>query len=186
VPLLVDLPSWVAHTIAIGACAVVAAVVALAIAVKRLQESERWLGRLVAGMHVLRSPRRFAVVLAIKIATWLCDAATIFVIARALDLPLPVAGAPLILFTSVLAIAPPSTPAQVGALELGVLSATRLLGIAEEPALAFALLYHATQVIPVVLVGLILAPSEIFGRHATRTEAPAGGRDAKTGAMDRA
>ena len=54
-----------------------------------------------------------------------------------------------------LTIAVPSTPGQVGALEAGVLAATRLLHIDDAPAFAFALLYHVLQILPLLVVALI-------------------------------
>ena len=56
---------------------------------------------------------------------------------------------------AVSAIAVPSTPGQVGALEAGVLAATRLLHIDDAPAFAFALLYHVLQIVPLLVVALI-------------------------------
>jgi uncharacterized membrane protein YbhN (UPF0104 family) len=67
---------------------------------------------------------------------------------------IPLAGSLFVLLTLNLAIAAPSTPAQVGAFELGTVAALRLLHVPEEHALAVAVLYHLTQVIPVTLLGL--------------------------------
>jgi uncharacterized membrane protein YbhN (UPF0104 family) len=73
----------------------------------------------------------------------------------------------LILFTLNLAITAPSTPAGVGALEVGVLLATRLLGIPDEPAAALALLYHGLQILPLLVVGLVLEWRLVLGKDAT-------------------
>ena len=66
-----------------------------------------------------------------------------------------------------MAITAPSTPASVGALEVGVILATRLLGIPDEPAAALALLYHGLQIIPLLVVGLALEWRLIVGKEAT-------------------
>jgi uncharacterized protein (TIRG00374 family) len=50
----------------------------------------------------------------------------------------------------------PTTPAQLGVLEIGALGALRALGVDEAPALAFALLYHAAHVVPPTLLGGVL------------------------------
>jgi uncharacterized membrane protein YbhN (UPF0104 family) len=50
----------------------------------------------------------------------------------------------------------PTTPAQIGVLEVGAVAALRAFGVPDEPALAFALLYHASHVVPPTVVGAIL------------------------------
>jgi uncharacterized membrane protein YbhN (UPF0104 family) len=77
---------------------------------------------------------------------------------------MPIAAGLLVLFTLNLAITAPSTPAGVGALEVGVLAGTHLLGIPDTDALAFALLYHALQIIPLVIVGLALEWRLVLGK----------------------
>jgi hypothetical protein len=59
----------------------------------------------------------------------------------------------------------PSTPAQVGALEVGALAALDLLHVGHEAALAFALLYHALQVVPLIAAGLIFELRLVLGRE---------------------
>ena len=51
-----------------------------------------------------------------------------------------------------LALILPTTPAQLGVLEMGAVAALRMLGVDENAALAFALLYHASHVVPPTLV----------------------------------
>jgi hypothetical protein len=66
----------------------------------------------------------------------------------------------------------PSTPAQVGALEVGALAALDLLHVGHEQALAFALLYHTLQVIPLIAVGLIFELRLVLGREDQGTPEP--------------
>ena len=107
-------------------------------------------------MHVLRSGRRLVAVMAVLLGAWLVDLTMIWLVGQSVGLSLGRPQALLILFTLNLAITAPSTPAGVGALEVGVLVATRLLGIPDEPAAALALLYHGLQIIPLLAVGLAL------------------------------
>jgi uncharacterized membrane protein YbhN (UPF0104 family) len=158
VPLLVDVPSWVGRAIAIAAAIAVVVVAVLWFAVGRVHGT-RWWQRVIRGMHVLRS-RRLALAIAVLVATLIVDIAMVTLAMRAVGVEAPIAASILVLFSFNLAILVPSTPAQVGALELGVLAATRALGIADEPALAFALLYHALQIFPLLGVGMVLAISE--------------------------
>jgi uncharacterized membrane protein YbhN (UPF0104 family) len=167
--LLPGLDRWVATSIEICAALALGALVVLSILVRRraITEHGSWLGRFVAGMHVLRSPSRLAAVMLVLMGVWVVDFAMIWLVATAVGLSLTVPQGLLILFTLNLAITAPSTPAGVGALEVGVLVATRLLGIADEPAGALALLYHGLQIFPLLAVGLALEWRLVLGKDAT-------------------
>jgi uncharacterized membrane protein YbhN (UPF0104 family) len=72
----------------------------------------------------------------------------------AVHAPVPLAAPPLVLLAMAVALAVPTMPAGVGTMEVAAVAALALLGIDPERALAFGLVYHATQVIPVTLLGL--------------------------------
>jgi uncharacterized membrane protein YbhN (UPF0104 family) len=163
--LLPDLPNWVADSIGICAGVAIAAFIGLFIAVGRIREPKSWFTRFIAGMHVLRSGRRLLGAIGVLMIVWVADLLMIWLVAYAVGLQLSIPAGLLVLFTLNLAITAPSTPAGVGALEVGVLAATRLLGIADEPALAFALLYHALQIIPLLIVALSLEWRLVLGKH---------------------
>jgi uncharacterized membrane protein YbhN (UPF0104 family) len=170
--LLPGLPDWV--MVSLTACAVIAVVVfvGLFIAVGRVDGTSRsWLVRFVAGMHVLRSARRLAAALAVLLAVWGLDLASVMLVMYAVGIPLPVAGGLLVLFALNLAITLPSTPAQFGPLELGAVSALAVLHVPEGPAVVFALLYHAIQVLPLIAVGLVLELRLVLGKE--RLDEPA-------------
>jgi uncharacterized protein (TIRG00374 family) len=179
--LLPGLPSWVAG--AIGLCAAIAVVlfIALFIAVGRVdavgQANETKLRALIrsflAGMHVLRSPKRVLGALGVLLLVWAADLGEVMAVLYAVDIHLPVAAGLLILFTLNLTISLPSTPAQVGALEVGALAALDLLHTGHEAALAFALLYHALQIIPLIAAGLLLEWRLVLGREGERAAAVA-------------
>lgn len=171
--LLPDLPAWVGE--AILACSAIAlvALIVLAVLVRRVEVTENasWIKRFIAGMHVLRSPRRMVGSLAVLIGVWLADFAMVTLVLYAVGIDAPAAAGLLILFTTNLTIMVPSTPAAIGALEVGAIAATRLLHIPDEPALAFALLYHALQVLPLLAAGLILELPLVIGRERFETAA---------------
>lgn len=166
VPWLVPgLPAWVGRAIVICAGLAVGAFAGLWLAVGRVTGGTSWLARLIAGMHVLRSPRRLLGAFASLLLVWAVDLVMVMLVLYAVGIAQPVGAGLLILFTLNVTIAVPSTPASVGALELGVLAATRLLHIPDEPALAFALLYHALQVLPLLVAGISLELPLVLGRE---------------------
>jgi uncharacterized protein (TIRG00374 family) len=174
--LVPDLPAWVGNSIAACAFVAVAAFVFLYIAVGRVtataeeatvpaaKGARAWLRRFVAGMHVLRNPRRTLACLAALIVVWLLDLASVLLVLHAVGVAASVGAALLVLFAINLAVMLPSTPAQLGALELGAIGALHVLGVAKEPAAAFALLYHGVQVLPLIAVGLVLELPLVLGR----------------------
>jgi uncharacterized membrane protein YbhN (UPF0104 family) len=173
--LLPKLPSSVGTTILAVAAIAVVLFVALYVAVGRVRTgASSWLARFLAGMHVVRSPRRLALSLVTLIAVWLVDVGMVALVLYAVDITLPLAAALFILFAINLTIALPSTPAGVGAFEVGALAALHMLGVPHERALAFALIYHALQVVPLVAVGLVLELGLVLGREAMPTEPEVG------------
>lgn len=173
VPLLLPgLPSWVSGAIALCAAIAVVLFVALVIAVPRVGRSAHEgvpppgaIRRFIGGMHGLRSPKRVLGSLGVLILTWAFDLGEVTCVLYAVGIDLPIAAGLLILFTLNLTIMVPSTPAGVGALEVGAIAALDLLHVPHAPALAFALLYHALQVIPIILVGLSLELRLVLGRE---------------------
>lgn len=87
--------------------------------------------------------------------SWCVDWLLIELVLAALGLHLaPILGL-LVLFVLNLAIAIPSTPGQMGVLELGASSGLMALGVPQDRALAFGLLYHAAQVLPLLIYLLV-------------------------------
>ena len=120
--------------------------------------------RFIAGMHALRSPRRLLIVGGTLLVTWFADLAMVSLLLYAVGIDLPIAAGLLILFTLNLTIMVPA-PANIGSLEVGVVVATRLFGVADERALAFALLYHACLVVPIFVAGFALEMRILLGRE---------------------
>jgi hypothetical protein len=102
----------------------------------------------------MRRGRSLVAALGWSLVSHAVDAAAIAICLVALGLHLPPASPLLVLLAVTLVLALPSAPAGIGSLELGAVAALRLLGVDEARALAFALVYHAMQVVPVTLLGL--------------------------------
>jgi uncharacterized protein (TIRG00374 family) len=171
--LLPGLPGWVGKGIALCAAIAIGAFVVLYVLIGRSTTAQAaateatspsLVRRFFAGMHALRSPKRLVGSLAVLMVVWAADLGEVMAVLYAVGIHLPIAAGLLILFTLNLTIMVPSTPASVGALEVGALAALDLLHVPHEPALAFALLYHALQVIPLIAAGLIFELRLVLGR----------------------
>jgi uncharacterized protein (TIRG00374 family) len=179
--LLPGLPWWVAGGIALGAVIAIALFIGLVIAVGRVDpvgpdHETRFravVRRFLAGMHVLRNPKRVLGALGVLLLVWAADLGEVTAVLYAVGIDLPIGAGLLILFALNLTIMVPSTPAQAGALEAGALWALALLQVPYEPAFAFALLYHLLQVIPLIAAGLIFELRLVLGRD--REPAPGAG-----------
>lgn len=167
--LLPTLPDWVENTLLLCGGIAFGLLVALVFAVGHAEarEPRSWFGRFIAGMHVVRDPRRLGLAVITLVLVWVADVIAVLLVLHAVGLDISMAGAMLILFSFNLATALPSTPAQIGALQVGALAATRLLGLPDEPALAFALLYQMMQVVPLLVVGFIIEVDLVRGRVPT-------------------
>src|SRR5262249_25945268 len=102
---------------------------------------------------------------------WLTDLAALHLVVVALGIDVSIGGSMLVLVGVNVAIALPAAPAHLGTLELGAMVPLELLGVGREQALAFALIYHAMQALPLagrVGVRFILAPLD--GRRAADRE----------------
>jgi glycosyltransferase 2 family protein len=193
VPLLLPgLPWWVAGGIALAAVIAIALFIVLFIAVGRVDAADRdnetrlraLLRRFIAGMHVLRSPKRVLGAVGVLLLVWAADLGEVMAVLYAVDIHLPIAAGLLILFMLNLTIMVPSTPAQAGALEAGALIALDLLHVGGEAALAFALLYHMLQVVPLIIAGLVLELRLVLGRDGDpAAPSPATGGPAASGAL---
>lgn len=150
--LLPELPGWLVHA-SLGLLAVALTVVLACRLAMGWTTAPLWLVRFLDGLVILRRARLFLLTLAALLTSWLIDLVEVWLVLHAVHLDVGVPAALLVLFTMNVAIAIPSTPAHVGALELGAIVALDLLGVPRAEALAFALLYHAMQIIPLLIVG---------------------------------
>jgi uncharacterized membrane protein YbhN (UPF0104 family) len=161
IPFLIpDLPSWVLRGIEIvtvGTILVFAAGWILLRSIRR-REAPPWLERFAVGIDIWRRPGDLALAIVVSLGGWLCDAAEIVLIFAALGLGVHWPAALLVLLTLNIAIAVPSTPASVGAFEIGAVVALQLVGVPREAALAFALVYHAVQVVPLAVIAVAELP----------------------------
>ncbi len=161
--LLPDLPSSISWWIGGLAALALVMLVFVRIAIGRVTPTG-WFGRLIGGMEVLRRTGRFFATLGLLVLGWLLDLGMVWLVLYAVGIHMAWAGGLLVLFTLNLTIAVPSTPGQVGALELGALVGLEIMHIPRAEGLAFALLYHGMQVIPLVVAGFIVDHRVLLGK----------------------
>jgi uncharacterized membrane protein YbhN (UPF0104 family) len=112
--------------------------------------------RFQGAVRVLRAPwPRLTGALGLLFVAWVVDLAVVLLVMKALGIAQPWPAGIFVLLTLNVAIALPSTPAQVGAFEVGAMTGLHFLGVPPEQGLAFAVLYHAIQILP--LLGVALA-----------------------------
>ena len=109
---------------------------------------------IVAGLTVLKSPTRFAGVVAWSLILWIKNAAAFAICFRAFGLDVPLEAALLLQGIIGFGVAVPSTPGFVGVFEAATLLTLRLYGVDASLAVSYALTYHVTTFIPITLLGL--------------------------------
>jgi glycosyltransferase 2 family protein len=120
-------------------------------------------GFIDGGSPILRSAPAAARVMALSSAAWLVETAMVMTCASALHLHVSLALALVVLLGINLALVLPSTPSNAGPLEAAAVVVLLAGGFDKSHALAFALTYHIVQVLPVTIVGLVVA-ARVYGR----------------------
>ena len=153
---LPHLPTSVARAIG-SAWLVLLAVVAVVWFLRHTLLRQPRLARLAAGLRGAFdiTGKRLLGAFILLFCAWGIDLAMLLAVGVAVHVPVPWNEGLLILLFLNLAIAIPSTPAQMGAMEMGIIAALTLLGIQGERAIAFALLYHGVQILPLMLAMLL-------------------------------
>lgn len=152
--LLPNLPPWVGRSMAVLALVAIGLLAAVWFLATR-KHPPRWFASFHAGLRAVQRPALFLRALLPVLASWLLDFLCIWVILRAVGITIPATSGLLVLLTVNLALAVPAMPANLGTFELGVLAVLAPLGVPTELGLAFALLYHLSQILPVLLLALL-------------------------------
>jgi uncharacterized protein (TIRG00374 family) len=122
--------------------------------------ARRWLAAFAArirpGVAALRERGVFSRALVASALGWILEVAMVVLCGRAVGLPVNPLLAGVLLLAINVALAVPSSPAGAGAFEGAAVIALMLAGIAKSPAVAFALLYHLIQIVPVTAVGAVV------------------------------
>jgi predicted dehydrogenase/uncharacterized membrane protein YbhN (UPF0104 family) len=173
-PLLLDLPAWLSSGIALALGVFAAALAVVFVARPRpgapalggtaLPGSPAstlvggFLARARLGLTAASDWRALTRSYAASLATWLLEVLVVFAALRAFDIRLPPGVSVLVLVAvNVAMVVPFAPPANFGTVELGATVALLEYGVPKDRALAFALVYHVLQLLPIGVGGLVLA-----------------------------
>ena len=112
-------------------------------------------GMFATGLGVVRDPKLLALILFYSALHWAPLYLPIWLLFKSFGLGFGTYAAVFFLVVTAFSVAVPSTPGFVGTLEAAGTGAMMLLGLDKETALGFAILAHATNFIPVTLIGFI-------------------------------
>ena len=129
----------------------------LSAAIPLLARPAAWALRFVDGLVALRTPRLLAATLALTALAWLASIAEYWLATRAVGVHLSLAAAAFCISAIGLSSAVPAAPGYVGTQELVGVAVLGLWGVPPAPALAASLAFHVVEIVPIGIVGLIVA-----------------------------
>ena len=134
----------------------------------------------VRGLEGIRTPRHLLPLLVWTVVIWQLPAIAAWTTLRAVELDLPFLAGWVVLAFVGLGISIPSAPGYIGVFHFAATKAVELFGIGASAGVAFALVFHVTQFIPVTLVGWLylmregLTLSEAAHARPAAIDAPSG------------
>jgi len=111
----------------------------------------------VVGLGVVTKPKAAVPIILLSLAVWGCAVAGVWFCAVAFGLHLPALASLFVLVLVSLGSMIPSAPAFLGTLQYACVVGLGVYGVNRTDALAFSAVYHATQFLPITLVGLYYA-----------------------------
>jgi glycosyltransferase AglD len=157
--LATPLPGWARHALvvtALGASAGLAGLFLLRPRPGGAEDGEGLSGvvaRLRSGLSAIREPTALARSFGWAVAGWAAEVAVAWCALAAVGIAPTLALASLAVLATAAANAVAVSPGNAGPFELAAMLPLAGLGIAREPALAFALLFHLAHLVPVAVLG---------------------------------
>ncbi len=126
---------------------------------KKLEDlANHILGRFLTGLGMLHSAKDLLMVIAYSFAVWGCEALVYMIYLKAFNVDVPMHAALLTLVVVNLSMMIPSSPGGIGIFQFACIKALAVFGVSQGLAFAYSSALHATQLIPVIILGLILLP----------------------------
>jgi peptidoglycan-N-acetylglucosamine deacetylase len=111
------------------------------------------IARLRQGLVAVGRPRALALSWLFAMGGWAAEVLIAHLCLRAFGLPAGIEPSLLVVLATTLSAAASVSPGNAGAFEIACVIALASLGVPREPALAFAIGYHAVHLVPVALLG---------------------------------
>jgi uncharacterized protein (TIRG00374 family) len=181
-----ELPPSLARTRPIAWAALVGVVVLMIFLVRRPERAELiaaetvlgWRARFSAYMKRfmqtiggISTGPRFIVALLLSVAVWALQVWTYSLTARAAHFNIPLVGTVAAILAVNLGFAVRATPGNVGVFQAAYALTAGAFGMDRDQAIAVAFLIQTQQIIPITLIGVLLAPEFIFKRkQSVRTD----------------
>ncbi len=143
-------------------------VLVVALAVILLARGGRGRLRWLANLRMFDDMKTAGAAFSCVVTAWLLDVSVIGLAMHAVAIPVHLEAALLVLLVVNLAIAIPAAPGNIGTHELATTFALTTLGVQQERAAAFAILYHGVQIVPLIVVSSLNAA--FMGRGEVSTE----------------
>lgn len=145
---------------------------------RRWPATEARVGRIydtfVRGLDGIRTGSNIAPLLVWTVIVWILPAVAAWTTLRAVDLHLPFLAGWVVLAFVGLGISIPSAPGYIGVFHVAAAKAVEMFGLSASAAVAFAIVFHASQFVPVTLVGwLYLIREGLSLGEAARARPPA-------------
>jgi uncharacterized protein (TIRG00374 family) len=106
-----------------------------------------------AGLRVLGKPSTIRSAAILTLIMWVVTGAVFLFVGQSMKLSLPLWSPLLLSFIVCVAIMVPSSPGFIGVLEGSCVLGLSLLGVDAARGLAFGVLYHITQIVPLIVLG---------------------------------
>jgi glycosyltransferase 2 family protein len=107
------------------------------------------------GLTGITSPRRMGLLILLTLGIWLAEAALVWAQALAMDIPLSLGEATLLIVILGLGLSIPAAPASIGTYEFFAMAALKIFGIPAAPALALTLVMHSWSLVQTTAIGLL-------------------------------
>ncbi len=133
------------------------------------QRIEKLLTTFLTGFASFKHPSHYAIVAVLSMVLWLCYVSAFWFGFRAFGFHLPWTAPFVLLVLTTIGIVVPSSPGYIGTYHFLCQIGLGLFGVPKSPALAFAFVHHALNIVPFFLLGLIFAWKE--GVSLIRTDA---------------
>jgi uncharacterized membrane protein YbhN (UPF0104 family) len=122
-----------------------------------------FLARARLGLTAVGDRRALARSYGASLVAWMVEILVVFAALQAFDIHVPAGVSVLVLVAvNVAMVVPFAPPANFGTVEVGATLTLLEYGVSKEHALAFALVYHLLQILPIGIGGLVLASRSLL------------------------